>query len=238
MSEMKKQPPNIEWIVAESDADWEHLSAQSLPDRTQVTQPRLQKTWPLWSTIALLLLAVMSRGAWWWRSTQVRAQRTATPAQVLDPLPLDPAAIGTNGLSSQSGLIALYQQTRKVNGLRAAIQNGAPAAHLDRPLQEIEVQGDHAVARVVMYNDHGAPAYRQTRFYQYTANGWLRTAPDAGLWGAERSLETANFVYHFRQNDAAAVTAVAPRIDALYATLRRNFALALPSGRKKLATFI
>lgn len=231
---MKKQPPDVEWMVAENDADWERLAAQSLPDKTQVTKPRLQRTWPLWITIALLLVAVVSSGEWWWRSTQTQTQQRATPALALDPLPLDPATIVTNGLGNPDGLIALYQQTRKVNGLRAAIQHGAPAAHLDIPLQAIKVQGEQAVAQVVIYNEHGAPAYRQTRFYQSTANGWLRTAPDAELWGAKRSLETPYFVYHFRQHDAAVVTAVAPQIDALYATLRRNFALPMPTDGKKL----
>jgi hypothetical protein len=48
-----------------------------------------------------------------------------------------------------------------------------------------------------------------------------------------RSLETPSFVFHFRQHDAAAVIAVAPQVDTLYATMRRDFGLpTIPSPEK------
>ncbi|HMN28184.1 MAG TPA: hypothetical protein PKE45_08520 [Caldilineaceae bacterium] len=76
-----------------------------------------------------------------------------------------------------------------------------------------------------------APARQEIRFYRRTDAGWLRTEPDAALWGAERGLETPYFIYYFRQNDAQAIVAVAPQIDALYTTLRRNFGLPVsPAG--------
>jgi hypothetical protein len=40
-----------------------------------------------------------------------------------------------------------------------------------------------------------------------------------------RSLATPSFVWHFRQNDTAAVVAVASQIEVLYTTLRRNVGL-------------
>jgi hypothetical protein len=92
-------------------------------------------------------------------------------------------------------------------------------------LYRLEVQGDQALDRVVMYTEHGEPAYRQTRFYRRIGPDWRQTAPDAALWGPERSLETPSFVFHFRQNDAPAVIAIAPQIEALYTTLRRNVRL-------------
>jgi hypothetical protein len=65
--------------------------------------------------------------------------------------------------------------------------------------------------------------------------GWLRTAaPDATLWGSERSLETPFFVYHYRQNDAPAVAAVLAQMDTLYQILRRNFGLSVTPDVEKL----
>ncbi|MCL4860485.1 MAG: hypothetical protein KJZ93_13805 [Caldilineaceae bacterium] len=90
------------------------------------------------------------------------------------------------------------------------------------------------MTRVVLYTDHGAAAYRQTRFYRRTAGGWQPTVPDATLWGPERSLATPYFIYHFRQTDAPAVIAVAPQMDALYATMQRNFGLPIKPTPEKL----
>jgi hypothetical protein len=61
--------------------------------------------------------------------------------------------------------------------------------------------------------------------FRRTDTGWVQIAPDAALWGPERSLQTPYFIFHFRQNDAAAVVAVAPQIDALYTTMQRNLGL-------------
>jgi hypothetical protein len=90
------------------------------------------------------------------------------------------------------------------------------------------------VARAILYNDHGKPAYRQTRFYQRTAAGWQRTAPVAALWGAKRSLETTYFVFHLRQQDAPVVIAAAPQLDTLYTTLAHNLGLPRRPTTKKL----
>jgi hypothetical protein len=99
-----------------------------------------------------------------------------------------------------------------------------PSAYVDVTVQTVEFAGDGAVARVIL-NAHQGQAYRQTWFYRHTPVGWLRTERDAALWGPERSLETPDFVYQFRQNDAPVVVAVAPQIEALYTILRRNVGL-------------
>ncbi|MEZ4663876.1 MAG: hypothetical protein R2911_40605 [Caldilineaceae bacterium] len=92
---------------------------------------------------------------------------------------------------------------------------------------------------ITMADQSGAPVYRQTRFYLRTSlvNGrpsWVRTQPDASLWGAEQSLATPYFLYHFRQRDAAVVRAVAPTMDALYTTLWRNLGLPLSPIPRRL----
>jgi hypothetical protein len=123
-------------------------------------------------------------------------------------------------------------------GLQPAVQHIEPASPLGITSYTVDVQGDQNVTRVVLYTDDGTPAYRQTRFYRRTASGWQPTAPDAALWGPERSLATPYFVYHFRQNDATAVNAVAPQMDALYATMRRNVGLPIASIQEKLVVAV
>ncbi|HMN27479.1 MAG TPA: hypothetical protein PKE45_04920, partial [Caldilineaceae bacterium] len=95
-------------------------------------------------------------------------------------------------------------------------------------------QGDQLVIKLIMHTKDRAQAYRQTRFYRHTAEGWQQTYPDAALWGPERSLATPSFVFHFRQNDAAVVIAVAAQVDALYRILRGNFGLPLAPTPEKL----
>jgi hypothetical protein len=102
-----------------------------------------------------------------------------------------------------------------------------PPALIGDKIALLAYQGDQAVARVIIYTEHGMPAYRQTRFYQYTAVGWRQSEADATLWGPERNLATPSLMYHFRQQDAATVIAVAPQVEDLYTTMRRNFGLLL-----------
>ncbi|MFZ4656808.1 MAG: hypothetical protein ACOYNY_07350 [Caldilineaceae bacterium] len=54
------------------------------------------------------------------------------------------------------------------------------------------------------------------------------------LWGLEESLATPYFLYHFRQQDAASVRAVAPVVDAIYTTLWRNLGLPIKPMPDKL----
>jgi hypothetical protein len=115
------------------------------------------------------------------------------------------------------------------------VQTADCDTQVDRSMRTVEFQGNQAVTHIITHAEPGAPAYRQTYFYRCTASGWLRIAtPDATLWGSERSLKTPSFVYHFRQNDAAAVAAVLARMDILYQLMRRNFGLSLKPDAAKL----
>jgi hypothetical protein len=134
------------------------------------------------------------------------------------------------------------RQAEADGGLHATVQTAGPASGLAVSVDTVEVQGDGAgapvadrtVARVVTTAEHEAPAYRQARFYQRIGPDWRQVAPDAALWGPERSVETPHFVFRFRQNDAPAVIAVALQVDTLYTTLRRNVGLPIIATSEKL----
>jgi hypothetical protein len=114
------------------------------------------------------------------------------------------------------------------------VQTTEPADHGDITVSTVEVGGSRGIAHIVTTPKDGAPAYRQTRFYRRIATAWAPTTPDAALWGPERSLETPSFIFHFRQHDAQVVIAVAPQVESLYTTLRRNFGLPASPGAPKL----
>jgi hypothetical protein len=79
--------------------------------------------------------------------------------------------------------------------LRVAVLTAKAAAQLDLAMGTVDVHRERAVARAVMYTEHGELAYRQARFYRRTDTGWICTEPDATLWGPTRLLETTFFVY-------------------------------------------
>lgn len=233
---MHKPKPPIEWHVAESEAEWQRLCAPPLPDATlnPATQRRLAAQRLLGSVAILLCLLT---GAWWWHtdqatlSTEVRG--TAHPKQGAGTPSRN--SLATRNIDHPSASRHGPQGGRERSELSAAVSSAEFPDYMFDAVQTFEVHGDQALTSVVMYTEYGEPMYRQTRFYRRIENGWQRMEPDAALWGAERSLETPSFIFHFRQNDAPVVVAVASQIEALYTTLRRNLGLPLtPSATKRV----
>lgn len=240
---MSKQAPTLEWVVMENDADWARAcapsSADSPPGAKWASQERLSSPQVLWGASVMLLLLV-SAGGWWWRTTQAGLQQREVEASARAAWEIAAVAQGDNRLAirrkdGQGDIDWWYQLAQEYGGLLAATQTADPAEPLDAALRNIKFQGGQAVADVVLYGRDGALAYRQTRFYQRTSTGWQVVAPDVNLWGPVGSLETPSFVFHFRQNDAAVVIAVAPRIEELYTTLRRDVGLPVtPAPEKRI----
>lgn len=73
---------------------------------------------------------------------------------------------------------------------------------------------------------NGQQRWADLRFFrQDPAQGWLREAPDARFWGAERTLTTDRVRWRYRQADEASVLAVAPLVDGYVHQLAVDFAL-------------
>src|SRR6266542_4321563 len=71
ITHMSKQAPEVEWDIAQDDADWEHRCVLLLPNIGLVSNRRLRLKRYLWRMAALLLL-LASTGSWWWRTIQGR----------------------------------------------------------------------------------------------------------------------------------------------------------------------
>jgi hypothetical protein len=76
--------------------------------------------------------------------------------------------------------------------------------------------------------------YRQMRFYGQTSEGWQRIAPEPGLLGEWRRLETETLIFHYFDLDAAAVEEAAPLLDAFVAGIRADFGLSDAAVQHKL----
>lgn len=208
---MSKQTPTVEWIVAESEAEWERLCPVPVLNLASERHRRLHLRRAFWCVTALLLLL-------------------ASANSVSAPAPISPVAEKSSKPSAPDHWF-LPGAVVSVPGL--GIENIFPAYTFEA-IQNFTVQDEQATVRVIMYTEYGKPAYRQTRFYQRTGPDWRQMMPDDALWGPARTLETPNFVYHFRQNDEQTVVVVAAQVDALYATMQRNLGLPISLGGEKL----
>lgn len=235
---MWKQASTIDWQVAESEAEWERLQAPLLPVETPAADPALRLRRFARRAVALLLL-LASAGGWGWRPGTATLPPPAASVRATAQVDLAVSAqydedLAAGSLADQNDTAWWEPNDRRVSDLKAAVQATDAKSRPDIKLQSVEFQGDQAVVSIVTKDNSGTAPYRQTRFYRRTSTAWLETAPDAALWGAQRSLETPHFVFHFRQNDVQAVIAFAPQIDELYTTMRRNFGLPLMPTPEKL----
>lgn len=227
---MRKRTPAVEWYIAESDAEWErlrwsHAEGELLSTSRSATASRY---WGA-STAFLLLLTVV--GSWWWHARQIELPQATADRQAALP------GVTLHVISPVDGAAGSgwwLQPTRADNELSAVIKAEMPRSQFGLHVSVLARQGDQAIVNVRAAATAGAPAYRQTRFYRRIANGWQQTAPDAELWGPERSLETPSFVFRFRQNDVPAVIAVATRVETLYTILQHNVGVSFPTEDKKL----
>jgi hypothetical protein len=227
---MSKQALNLEWEIIECDADWERLPAPTPVEMEPQTRRHQLLQRSLWGLAALLLIMIYvatdqailpARG--------VTAQRELSVVEQVGGA----AAVRRSGdQTTSSGLPE--EGLGEYRSLYTAVQTTEPVDHGDSTVSTVEVGGSQGIAYIVTLSRDGAPAYRQTRFYRRIGPDWRQIAPEAALWGAERSLETPYFVYHFRQNDVAVVLAVVPQIDALYTTLQRNFGVPIMPTPEKL----
>ncbi|MEZ4731005.1 MAG: hypothetical protein R3E79_28120 [Caldilineaceae bacterium] len=218
---MSKRTPPVEWYVAESDAEWQRLCLPPIPDQPPSFQHRLAVQRFLGSVALFLCLLA---GVWWWRTNQEEVRQKEVEVRATMPLHQTPIAPAGDWLRRHGPA---------VNGEQKTGQNVTSLVYGLAAAPPLTVQGDQAWGRLVIYTEQGEPAYRQTHFYRRTAAGWQRTAPDAALWGAPRTVETPSFVYHFRQQDTPIVIAATTPIEALYTTLRRNVGLSgAPVGEK------
>ncbi|HEX9802404.1 MAG TPA: hypothetical protein VGB35_04060 [Gammaproteobacteria bacterium] len=225
---MNKRPPvQIEWHILDERVEERHDPAFSeVRPETPAVRRRLHRLYVVAGSALLLLLLA---GGWLWLQAQtgiaqIDAElRRAAEAELWVAMQNEAERAGTIWTAPSA---ATWQgQFGRDDRALAALEAVAPDTRLAVSLAEIH--GDRAVAQVTAPASGSATAYRQTRFYRRTAEGWLHTAPDAEWWGVPDYLESTFFVFEFRKKDANVVAEVAVQADAMYGRMRSDFGLAL-----------
>lgn len=78
----RKQPPIMEWHVAESEAEWAEMQARTT---LATPSPSRRLGWAYWFVLAL----AVGIGGWWWQTPPAK-QAASTPAQRLPTLQEEP----------------------------------------------------------------------------------------------------------------------------------------------------
>jgi hypothetical protein len=205
---MDKRKPELEWLVLENkqdrqDAQW------TMPAGAPAAPNTDKEFFPPWlpAGLGLMLLLIAIVAGWMWQSARPEQARMEGELRSAAQQELWPSTENRrDGAANLTGTVGSNSQ-------------------LAADLEIVDMQGDRAVVRMISAADSQGQTYRQTLFFRFTEQGWVRTAPDPALWGAPQRLETAHFDFRFRQMDGPAVAAAAPRLDLLYETVQRNFGL-------------
>ena len=231
---MHNRSPQFEWQVLADDTAWQTAQMPTgLNDEQPRTQPQYNRNRRLllWSLLCGVLCVVMA-GYLLVRRAEAGLHTVETQVQ---------QAVEAEAWTGRN------QQTRLATGGSNDPPSGqayikpeyvhfapAPGAAKDLPAPQVEIvnlQDNRVMARVRVEPaslgaaSSASPAYRETRFYRQTADGWQRTALDSALLDLWRNLETIHFHIHFPQVDDQAVKQAGPRLDALYEQMRKDYGL-------------
>lgn len=232
---MSKPHTKLDWQVLDEQANDTATVAPKL-DSTRAS-PRFHRIFWIVGCVALLLLL---SGAWLWHRAQMGLSQVDTEIYNATQSEL---WIATQSDNKQLSELAFdptaaqwHDQFIREDSALSALQAIAPRVPLAVDVRLLDIGRDSAVVELtaaISSTDSTINTFRQKRFYHRAAAGWLRTAPPAAHWGEEASLESAYFVFVFRQHDAAVVAEVASQVDALYVHLHQNFGLPLERETEK-----
>jgi len=190
---MGKRVSMLEWQFVENDTDWIGLSVQPLTrDATSIAPigRSMLGSLPLRWDVVIFLLLLASAGGWYWRTNQSRSPQRAGIVGDQVQLPQPVVSPDHNALVARV-MDDLRREFRQMDSSTlTGILTSSSTADLGLTLSILDIQGDQAIILIVKPAARGAPVYRQTRFYERTAEGWRQPSADAALWGPERSLES------------------------------------------------
>lgn len=222
---MEKPVISTEWIICDSDAEWERIQTQPFLDTSEEVQAaRLGMRRFRWSMVTAALLVLSITGVWLWYTAQsglnqINAELNAALDQELWAVQQGKRSLATG--SQESDLQSRIKHDHIV--LQDAVAKSTGGAMV-ADLEIVQLRADHAVVRVsVQIEDE---AFRQTRVYHRTLEGWQQVRPDSITLGAWRELETEHLSIGYFELDEAMVKEAAPRLDAFFAQASLDFGLA------------
>lgn len=232
---MRPWNPILDWEIEEADAVEEAvLLVQAVdiapePPPSQRLSPRFSRLLRGIIALTVLAVAILALVAW----QRARENIVRIRGAIEGTIALEGRAWVTQDKELWQSLI----DEDAAPGWRARFErvetfyrrwSGEEAQAPQVEVRDLELLGDLALVQAVVTQTNAtwAPSpYRETRFYRYVEGRWLRTAPDAAFWGAERTLETPHFHFRYYERDAEAVEALVAEAEALYTQLRADAGL-------------
>lgn len=213
--------PELGWQVLLDENEWEREETPQVPlADSSVPSHEGAGRWRGWTVAGIALCLALAVGLPLWRQAHVGL--AAVEKSLTHTVALESQAQETGDALLAAALIDPQSEV----DWRARIETGLLQEAGETKILDFSLRGDRAVARIrVAYPQNGG-VYRESRFYREAEGGWLRTEPDASLWGSPESVESEFFVFHFRQLDRVAVREAAPLLDAVY--LHIHTALEVP----------
>ena len=220
----------FQWETLLDDAEWDRAESleQLLPTAPshEPTRPSLRS--PVRRTIGLLALSgVLACTLILWLAAQRGV--SAIDGELHDVIEVENWLQRSDHFTATASLVDAdadpVWQTAHLRELELASES-AQGGRLQQTLVErTRLRSGLAMVQATVTDESGE-AHRESRFYRETPAGWQRTSPDDAFWGREQALETQHFRIRYRQADAQAVFAVAPKLDLLYEQLRADLGLA------------
>jgi len=213
--------PDFGWQILLDENEWDRDTLSQIPN-TDNPAPLPQKTRLRsgWTIAGIALCLALAGGLHLWQQAHIGL--SVVEKSLSHTVTLENQAKGTG----DDLLAAALLDPQAEADWRALVQMNLGQAGEQAVITDFVLHGKQAIARVRVTHPESGRVYRESRFYRETTGGWLRTQPDASLWGNPTTMESEYFVFHFRQLDKAAVAVAAPLLDAAY--LHIHTALALP----------
>lgn len=215
--------PEVGWQVLLDENEWEGEATPPIPlaDRPLDSLPKAGRRRG-WAVVGIALCLVLAGGLHLRQRAEVGL--FAAEKSLSHTVALESQAQETGDALLATALIDPQSEA----DWRARVERGVLQEAGETEILDFTLRGDRAVARIRVAYPPNEGVYRESRFYRETAEGWLRTQPDASLWGSPESVESEFFVFHFRRLDRAAVREAAPLLDAVYLHIHTALEVPLP----------
>lgn len=217
---MTNRAPVIEWYQCDDDAAWQAvITTPFVRTPAQAAQASAHRAWRRWHVIlaGILLLVVVCAGGWRLRQADQRMTAMENDVRAAVEANIETTAGASQAAQPTGNTAAAQRVTASTPPHPSGIQAG-----------RVEVRGDYALVDILVPASDlpWLPApYRQTIFYQATAQGWQPTDPVETFWQPTDTVQVGRFTFVYGRRDAAAVLTAAQHLEALDAELHAELGL-------------
>ncbi|MCL4833009.1 MAG: hypothetical protein KJZ86_11225 [Caldilineaceae bacterium] len=216
----------VNWQILLDENEWDSDEEVILPDPPMTPESALRPTGRLyWGSglLLCLLAAIVGLRLWMQAQTGLAAvEKGLTHSLTTERR----AAVEQDELLSAALLDPEADFSWRVRMLE--VQQQARERMLEVEIVDFVLAGDRAMAQVRLTDRSSGAAYRESRFYRETGQGWLRSQPTAEVWGESRTLESEYFVFTYGRLDGPAVMEAAALLDRAFVHMHTTLGQVLP----------